>query len=156
MRRDSPKRETIARRLVVLALLLVSSLTEAEAVAVVEAQDRLYLADGALSYWEDSAGAATFADAEAAFSAGAFQRLPRGLAFGFQDGAVWLHFSLLVPPGLQEERWLRAAEPYIDEVDVFHRLPDGMLRSLKGGRVARQSIPIASDSGTLFRLQLSP
>jgi len=63
---------------------------------------------------------------------------------------------LLVPPGLQEERWLRAAEPYIDEVDVFHRLPDGMLRSLKGGRVAQQSIPIASDAGTLFRLQLSP
>lgn len=156
MRRDSPKRETIARRLVVLALLLVSSLTEAEAVAVVEAQDRLYLADGALSYWEDSAGAATFADAEAAFSVGAFQRLPGGLAFGFQDGAVWLHFSLLVPPGLQEERWLRAAEPYTDEVDVFHRLPDGMLRSIKGGRVAQQSIPIASDSGTLFRLQLSP
>lgn len=158
MRRDSPRRVPIGRRLVALALLFVSGLAEAEAeaVVVVEAQNRLSLADGALSYWEDFAGAATLSDAEAEFSAGAFKRLPRGLAFGFRDGAVWLHFSLLVPPGLQEERWLRAAEPYIDEVDVFHRLPNGMVRSMKGGRVAQQPIPIASDTGTLFRLQLSP
>ena len=51
MRRDSPKRVPIARGLVALALLLVSGLAEAEAeaVAVLEAQDRLSLADGALS-----------------------------------------------------------------------------------------------------------
>ena len=51
MRRDSPKRVPIARRLVALALLVVSGLAEAEAeaVAVLEAPDRLSLADEALS-----------------------------------------------------------------------------------------------------------
>ena len=51
MRRDSPKRVPIARGLVALALLLVSGLAEAEAeaVAVLEAQDRLFLENAAYS-----------------------------------------------------------------------------------------------------------
>ena len=49
---------------------------------MLEARDRLSLADGALSYWEDFAGAATLSDAEAAFRLVPFNAFP-GLSVWF-------------------------------------------------------------------------
>ena len=117
---------------------------------------RKSLSDGGLSVWEDPSGEASLPEALRAFEAGAFRALPGSLALGFKPGAAWLHGVLEVEPGAGGERWLELHPAYIDQLDLYHRGPDGRWQHRFGGDLLPQSVKPIPYRGHLFPLFLSP
>ena len=117
---------------------------------------RKSLSDGGLSVWEDPSGEASLPEALRAFEAGAFRALPGSLALGFKPGAAWLHGVLEVEPGAGGERWLELHPAYIDQLDLYHRGPDGRWQHRFGGDLLPQSVKPIPYRGHLFPLSLAP
>ena len=87
-----------------------------------------------VSYRHDTAGSETFDDAWRQLQAGAFAPLPGGNpAFGFQDGAFWVH-ARVVNRNADEPRWLLVQTyPLSDRLDLYLRYPDGRVEHRAGG-----------------------
>ena len=117
---------------------------------------RKSLSDGGLSVWEDPSGEASLPEALRAFEAGAFRALPGSLALGFKPGAAWLHGVLEVEPGAGGERWLELHPAYIDQLDLYHRGPDGRWQHRFGGDLLPQSVKPIPYRRHLFPLSLAP
>ena len=92
-------------------------------------------------YRHDLSAAETLDDAWRQLDAGGFQPLPGGNpAFGFQDGAFWVHARLL-NRNAAEPRWLLVQSyPLSDRIDVYVRYPDGRVEHQAGG----DTLPFAS------------
>ena len=87
-----------------------------------------------VGYLHDTTAADTFDDAWRRLEAGAFQPLPGGNpAFGFQDGAIWVH-ARVVNHHPEERRWLLVQTyPLSDHLDLYVRHPDGRVEHQAGG-----------------------
>ncbi|MGY0651394.1 sensor domain-containing diguanylate cyclase [Luteimonas sp. A537] len=87
-----------------------------------------------VTYRHDTAATDTLADAWRALEAGGFRPLPGGNpAFGFQDGAFWVH-ARVVNRNPDEPRWLMVQTyPLSDHLDVYLRYPDGHVEHHAGG-----------------------
>ncbi len=120
--------------LLALLLMLAGTPTRASGPAVLDSgRESLPLTSylGVLADPEGHADAAAmFAQAER----GAFTPLPEdGTAFGFTEGATWLH-GRLFNHNNGEQRWLLVLHyPLLDNVDVYLRYPDGRIEHLASG-----------------------
>ncbi|MGY0612094.1 sensor domain-containing diguanylate cyclase [Luteimonas sp. A501] len=87
-----------------------------------------------VTYRHDTAATDALADAWRALEAGGFKPLPGGNpAFGFQDGAFWVH-ARVVNRNPDEPRWLMVQTyPLSDHLDVYLRYPDGHVEHHAGG-----------------------
>lgn len=87
-----------------------------------------------VSYHHDTAGTGTLDDAWRELQAGAFAPLPGGNpAFGFQDGAFWVH-ARVINRDAAEQRWLLVQTyPLSDRLDLYLRYPDGRIEHQAGG-----------------------
>ena len=87
-----------------------------------------------VTYRHDTSGRDSADDTWALVDTGAFAPLPGGNpAFGFQDGAFWVH-ARLVNHDPVETRWLLVQSyPLSDHLDVHVRYPDGRVEHQAGG-----------------------
>ncbi|MEN1928481.1 diguanylate cyclase [Luteimonas sp. MJ250] len=123
--------------LALLALLASCALPcSASAAGVIElsADTREIALSAHVTYRHDSAATDTLADAWRTLDAGGFEPLPGGNpAFGFQDGAFWVH-ARVVNRNPGEPRWLMVQTyPLSDRLDVYLRYPDGRVEHQAGG-----------------------
>ncbi len=112
--------------------------------------------EGYLSLWRDPSKAATLQEALAAQEAGAFSPIPGNLGLGYVPEAAWLTFSLRVPEGPVQDRWLELAPPYIDRFDLYHFAPEGPLDHRIGGDTfpfSQRELPYRNH---VFHLSLAP
>ncbi len=112
--------------------------------------------EGHLSLWRDPSKAATLQEALAAQEAGAFSPIPGNLGLGYVPEAAWLTFSLRVPEGPVQDRWLELAPPYIDRFDLYHFDPAGVLDHRTGGDIFPLSNRELAYRNHVFRLALAP
>jgi signal transduction histidine kinase len=112
--------------------------------------------EGHLSLWRDPSKAATLQEALAAQEAGAFSPIPGNLGLGYVPEAAWLTFSLRVPEGPVQDRWLELAPPYIDRFDLYHFDPAGVLDHRTGGDIFPLSNRELVYRNHVFRLALAP
>ena len=112
--------------------------------------------EGHLSLWRDPSKAATLQEALAAQEAGAFSPIPGNLGLGYVPEAAWLTFSLRVPEGPVQDRWLELAPPYIDRFDLYHFDPAGVLDHRMGGDIFPLSNRELAYRNHVFRLALAP
>ncbi len=118
----------------VLALLL-QVLAPASAGVVELAPDTGELAlSPHVTFRHDISGAETVDEAWRLLGTDAFAPLPGGNpAFGFQDGAFWVHARVL-NRNQEEPRWLMVQTyPLSDRLDVYLRYPDGRVEHQAGG-----------------------
>ncbi len=87
-----------------------------------------------VSYRHDTSGTETVDQAWALVGSDAFAPLPGGNpAFGFQDGAFWVHARVL-NRNAAEPRWLMVQTyPLSDRLDLYLRYPDGRIEHQAGG-----------------------
>lgn len=87
-----------------------------------------------VSYHHDIAGTDALDHAWRQLEAGAFAPLPGGNpAFGFQDGAFWVH-ARVINRDPAEPRWLLVQTyPLSDRLDLYLRYPDGRIEHQAGG-----------------------
>ncbi|GHD69798.1 hypothetical protein GCM10007164_13320 [Luteimonas padinae] len=87
-----------------------------------------------VTYLHDTDGRDTVQDAWARVGTDAFAPLPGGNpAFGFQDGAFWVH-ARVVNRDPDEPRWLLVQTyPLSDHLDLYLRYPDGRVVHHAGG-----------------------
>lgn len=87
-----------------------------------------------VTYLHDTAGTDGVDDAWRRIEAGEFAPLPGGNpAFGFQDGAFWVH-ARVINRDPREERWLLVQTyPLSDHIDLYLRYPDGRIDHQVGG-----------------------
>lgn len=122
--------------------------------ALVLTDEPLLDLEGALSLWRDPSKAASLEDALAAQGRGAFKAIPGNLGIGYVPEAAWLAFTVAVPEGQTQERWLELAPPYIDRFDVFRFAPDGSLDVRTGGDTFPLSQRALPYRNPVFRLAL--
>jgi len=111
---------------------------------------------GHLNLWRDPSREATLQEARAAQGAGAFSPIPGNLGLGYVPEAAWLTFSLRVPEGPVQDRWLELAPPYIDRFDLYHFDPTGALDHRTGGDIFPLSNRELAYRNHVFRLALAP
>lgn len=87
-----------------------------------------------VTYRHDVDGTGTVDEAWALVGSDAFAPLPGGNpAFGFQDGAFWVHARVL-NRNPAEPRWLMVQTyPLSDRLDLYLRYPDGRVEHQSGG-----------------------
>jgi signal transduction histidine kinase len=112
--------------------------------------------EGHLSLWRDPTKRATHEEALGAWEAGAFTSIPGNLGLGYVPEAAWLTFSLRVPKGPVQDRWLELAPPYIDRFDLYHFDPTGALDQRTGGDIFPLSNRELAYRSHVFRLALAP
>ena len=112
--------------------------------------------EGHLSLWRDPTKRATLEEALGAWEAGAFTSIPGNLGLGYVPEAAWLTFSLRVPKGPVQDRWLELAPPYIDRFDLYHFDPTGALDQRTGGDIFPLSNRELAYRSHVFRLSLAP
>ncbi|MBJ6979488.1 diguanylate cyclase [Luteimonas sp. MC1895] len=121
-----------------------------------------------VDYRHDTTGRDTVQDAWALVGTDAFAPLPGGNpAFGFQDGAFWVH-ARIINRDPAEVRWLLVQTyPLSDHLDLYLRYPDGRIVHQTGGdalpfgeRVIRYrhpnfllDLPVDQPVDILFRVQ---
>lgn len=119
------------------------------------AEDPVYvLGEGQLALWRDPTRKAKLADAQAAYAAGAFEALPGALGLGYEDDAAWLRFVLRA--GAAQVRKLEIQPAYLDEIDLFHYSPGGVLEHYHYGDLlpfATRDVPYRN---TVVPLNLTP
>ena len=132
-RRGGTSIRTIAH-LLALLFLLAAARTSAAGPAVLDSGRESLALTPYLSSLHDPEGRADAAAMFAQAERGRFTPLAgRGDAFGFTEGATWLH-GRVANGGNAEERWLLVLHyPLLDHVDIYLRYPDGRVVAAASG-----------------------
>ena len=138
------------RLLLGLLFLLQSPLLHAESPPLISYDQRQ------LSVLRDHSKQLTLEQVRAAHAEGQFKPLAGNLGLGFIPDAVWLHLSVERTTGQSPAGWLEIMPPYLDDVQLFHIRPDGMIDQRRAGDRLPQSAKEEDYRGTLFKLALEP
>jgi two-component system, sensor histidine kinase LadS len=114
-------------------LLFAAAAASAAGPAVLDAGRESLVLTPYLGVMSDPDGRADAAAMFAQAERGRFRPLSDGTAFGFTDGATWLHGRLFNHDN-PEQRWLLVLHyPLLDNVDVYLRHPDGRIEHMASG-----------------------
>lgn len=139
-----------------LCMLLGGALIGHAQPAVLGTEPVLVFDAGQLSFLRDPGREMRLDDVQAAFRQGRFQPLSGNLGLGYIPEAVWLHLTIEQTLAASVSRWLEIKPPYLDDIRVFHRQPDGRIDARRGGDLLPQSAREEDYRAHLFKLELGP